>query len=158
MIGVIPCGDGHAVVFGEDRKITWIPPLGRSGGFLAQPLHEVDESDLRFTLLSPLVAQALNGPAAEKAYFSTGPSGLMRLFDSVLDLKGVELGDSRTPNEVLFSPPPGPSWASPNTIRIDENDVLVLEPGRYLMRAAFIETESMSIVVREITPAAGESS
>lgn len=131
MVSVIPCSDGHALVLaGVDGKIAWIPTLGRSGGFLAQPLHMVDEAELRFTLLSSLVAEALNGPGAEMACFSTGPSGVMRLRDSAA--AGHHLGAP-----------------------IAQNDVLALDPGRYQMRAAFVKTDSMKIVVREIIRDAG---
>lgn len=133
LIGVIPCSNGHALVLDAPKvAIAWIPTLGRSGGFLAQPFHTVDETDLRNTLLSSLVAEALHGPGAEKTRFSTGPSGIMRLFASAA--AGHWLG----------APGSQPKFSGL------EYEVLALEPGRYQMRAAFVKTDSMEINVREI--------
>jgi hypothetical protein len=151
MVGVIPCGDGDALVLAgvPNGNIAWIPTLGRSGGFLAQPLHVVDETDLRSTLLSSLVAEALNGPGAEKACFSTGSSGVMRLFDSAL--AGHFLGAPRAQIKVRDLAPHLPPGALPSRNAIVPDGVLALEPGRYQMRAAFVKTDNLEIVVREIT-------
>ena len=153
MVGVIPCGDGHALVLAgvPKSKIAWIPILGRSGGFLAQPLHTIDETDLRFTLLRSSVAEALNGPGAEKACFSTGSSGVMRLFDSAL--AGHYLGPIGAQIKMRDLAPDLPSWALPSRNANVPNQVLALEPGHYQMRAALVKTDRLEIVVREIAPA-----
>lgn len=122
-LGVIRCGDGQALILGgEFGQIAWLPILERAGGILVQWVYADHEKELLDGALGSLVADALNGSVVEKADLWTGSSGLLRLFDS------AECGDD---------------------IRGD-NQILALEPGRYRVRAAYVETARFAMVVREI--------
>ena len=81
-----------------------------------------DEANIGDVLRSRELANALESPGAEEVEFSTGASGLLRLFDS------AESGDH---------------------LQSDSESVSLL-PGAYRVRAGYLETSSLMIVVRKI--------
>jgi hypothetical protein len=112
------------ILGGDVSQVAWLPLAERAGGVLVQWIYADHEKELLDGAHGLIATEALNGPAVEKAELSTGPSGIMRLFDS------VEPGDD---------------------IREGCQD-LTLEPGRYLVRAAYVEVAGkFAMVLREIS-------
>jgi hypothetical protein len=124
-LSMIPCGDGQALILGgDDGLVAWLPLAERAGGILMQWIYATDEEVMVDGAFNSLVTEALNGPDIEKTELLTGPSGIMRLFDS------AEPGDE---------------------IRGGYQD-LTLEPGRYLVRAAYVEDpRKFATVIRQIS-------
>ena len=102
--------------------IAWIAKSNCDGGFLIQWIGIDNEDDIKPALQSRDLAGVLGGPRAQEIEFSTGPSGVMHLFDS------AEPGDQ---------------------LRGD-NQVVVLKSGDYRMRAGYFDSMSLKMVVREI--------
>jgi Immunity protein 21 len=123
-LGRIACGDGMAVVLaGDFGDIAWMPTLIGEAGFLVQWLGVDDERLIEPLVRSDDVQQMLASPDTEKLEFLTGPSGPLRLIDA------AELG---------------------NDLRGD-SQVLALKPGNYRMRAGYVTSPGVTIVVREIS-------
>lgn len=122
-LGDIPCHTGTALVLsGDVGPMAWIANVRHDGGVLVQWIGVNDEAHIDIVLRSQELAHVLDGPDAEEADFSTGPSGLLRLFDA------SERGD-----------------------RLQEPfDIVRLLPGRYRVRAGYFETPSLMIVVRRL--------
>lgn len=122
-LGLIGCGGGKALILGgEPGQVAWLPNIGRAGGALVQWVYADNENDLLTNAVGPVVRNALNAPSIEKAELLTGPSGVMRLFDSAQsgdDIHGA-------------------------------SQMLALEPGQYLVRAAYVKAARFAMVVREI--------
>jgi hypothetical protein len=122
-LGEVPCHTGSALVLSGDRgPIAWIAKSNCDGGFLIQWIGIDNEDDIKPALQSRDLAGVLGGPRAQEIEFSTGPSGVMHLFDS------AEPGDQ---------------------LRGD-NQVVVLKSGDYRMRAGYFDSMSLKMVVREI--------
>ena len=132
-LGTISCHNGTAVVFsGDVGMIAWMPNPIDDSGFLVQWLGIDDEESIEPALRSEAVASLLGSPDAETLEFETGPSGKMRLFDSAY------MGDD------VFG-----SQLRPKLI---DSELLRLKPGRHLMRANYFKSETIMMVVREISP------
>ena len=93
------------------------------GGFLVQWIGIDDERAIEPALRGGHIANLLNGPGAEALDFATGPTGVMRLFDS------ADVGDDLR----------------------NDSEVLRLRPGKHRMRAAYFESPGIMMVVREIS-------
>jgi hypothetical protein len=122
-LGIICCNTGQALVLsGDVGPIAWIPNHDQVSGFLVQWLGVDDETSLHVTLRAREVANVLESPNAEEVEFRTGPSGLLRLFDSA-ESGGTLEGDS---------------------------EMLRLLPGSYRVRAGYFKSESLVVVVRQL--------
>ena len=125
-LGVIPCHTGKALVLsGDVGPVAWIADVHNGGGFLVQWIGVDDEASIRAVLSGAEIANVLADPRAEEVEFSTGASGVLRLFDS------VEFGSK---------------------LRGD-CEMLRLVPGSYRVRAGYFESNSLMIVIRQITQA-----
>jgi hypothetical protein len=102
--------------------VAWIADANEDGGVLVQWLAADDEASIDRALRSRGLANVLESLGAEEVEFSTGASGLMRLFDS------AEFG---------------------NHLQSDSESVR-LPAGAYRVRAGYFETSSLMIVVRKI--------
>jgi Immunity protein 21 len=123
-LGSLACGNRTAVVLaGDVGDIAWLPTLIGEAGFLVQWLGVDDESLIEPLVRSDSVQKMLASPDTEKLDFQTGPSGALRLMDAAEI--GIDLrGDSQ---------------------------VLALKPGNYRMRAGYVTSPGVLIVVREIS-------
>ena len=123
-LGVISCHTGQGLVLsGDVGPVAWIPEVHKSGGFLVQWIGVDDEASIRVALEGAELA--FKSPSAEQVEFSTGPSGVLRLFDS--SEAGSKLrGDCET---------------------------LRLVPGSYRVRAGYFKSKSLMVVVRQISRA-----
>lgn len=130
-LGSIPCHSGTAVVFsGDVGPVAWVPAFtvqgGKDqGGYFVQWIGGIDnECDVEPMLRSELVQDKLAASEAEKITFSTGASGRMFLLDASDD--GSDL--------------------------VVEHAIVELVSGTYIIRANYIETPTMMMVVREVQP------
>ncbi len=122
-LGRIPCGSGDALVLsGDVGPIAWFSGSHRQSGVLAQWIAADGESDVITAVLSGEALRALSHPDTEEIEFETGASGAMRLIDSV---------DS---GSELMLP----------------SQVVCLDPGAYVVRAAYFETSDLALVIRQM--------
>lgn len=131
-LGSIACNEGHAVVLsGDAGDIAWYPSGRGDEGFLVQWLGVDDERLIESALRAPELRHLLESSNAERLEFETGVSGAMWLIDA--SDRGSDLQS--------------------------EHQVLALQQGNYLARAAHYQSAGLSIVVREIcrigVPSAG---
>ena len=120
-LGLLGCGGGDALVLSEDfGPVAWLQGEDQSGGLLIQWLGFDEEKDILLAINSPKLAEALGSADAESIEFATGPSGALRLFDA------AERGDDIS----------------------GESAKLRVRPGTYMVRAGYLETENLMIVVR----------
>ena len=127
-LGLIPCHSGSALVFsGDVGPIAWVPTVttqvGRGqAGYFVQWIGIDDEREIAPVLKSRLVQDRLASSKADMITFNTGENGRMLLLDASDD--GSHL--------------------------IGEHASIELVPGVYVVRANYIETPTMMMVVREI--------
>ena len=125
-LGVISCHTGEALVLcGDVGPVAWIADVHNGGGFLVQWIGVDDEASIRAVLSGAEIANVLADPRAEEVEFSTGASGVLRLFDSA-EFGSKLRGDCET---------------------------LRLVPGSYRVRAGYYKSNSLMIVVRQMTRA-----
>ncbi|MEM0990533.1 MAG: Imm21 family immunity protein [Pseudomonadota bacterium] len=123
-MGLIPIGPHQALVFaGEVGGIAWLPTADGNGDFV-QWLGVDDEADIAGALQDPIIEDLLSGQDAEHLTFTTSSSGVYRLIDA------ADRGD-----ELL-----------------GQNAQIVIPPGAYDMRATYVDTETLILVVRRMTP------
>ena len=125
-LGVISCHTGEGLVLsGNVGPVAWIADVHNSGGYLVQWIGVDDEASIRAVLSGAEIANVLADPRAEEVEFSTGPSGVLRLFDS--SESGSKLRD--------------------------DCETLRLVPGSYRVRAGYFKSKSLMVVVRQISRA-----
>jgi hypothetical protein len=127
-LGKIPSVGGEIVVLSGDRgPVAWIPYPDGEGGMLVQCLAS-DGDHALLALLSHWEAKDPDKrPYTENLEFDTGPSGMMALFDS------TESGSNSSAQREIFT----------------------FRPGRYQLRAAYVETAHCVVVLRELIAISG---
>ena len=122
-LGVLRCGPGDALVLsGDVGPVAWYQSEDRNSGLLIQWLAADDEEDIILAINGPRLTKVLASTNAECVKFVTGRSGVLRLFDA------AEPGD-----EICL-----------------ENTRLSVRPGIYFVRAGYLETDNLRIVVRQL--------
>ena len=108
---------------GDDGPIAWSPNSVGEGCYFIQWIGVDDEAPIEIALRGEETTQLLNMPNAEELQFRLGMSGQMRLLDS------SEFGDNLR----------------------NDTEVPTLRPGSYRMRAAYLNSPKLMIVVRQIS-------
>ena len=123
-VGKVKCGQGEATIFGGDvGPIAWIPTFRLIGGLMVQWIAADSEEDVIKLVCENNFDQLIDEKQIECSELATGRSGIMRLFDSVENGKNIPM---------------------------QEDDLIRLSPGKYLLRAGYVETDSMMLVLREL--------
>ena len=123
-VGSIRCGNGSALVLSQDNgPVAWFGDDGGRGGMLIQDRQASDEATIRALVKSGEARMVLDSNAVEDLELETGPSGGLRLIDAADS--GADLQAA--------------------SIRIR------LQPGCYRVRAGDIETDNVSLIIREVT-------
>ena len=127
-LGHAPCHTGQALVMsGDVGPIAWWPtdvtPTGLSQeGYFVQWLGVDDEQEIASALRSNQVSELLQSDTAERSEFKTGETGRMLLFDAAD--AGAEL--------------------------LVDHAYIDFRPGNYKIRANYLETSTMMIVLRQV--------
>jgi hypothetical protein len=143
LVGSIPCGGGTALVFsGDAGPIAWMPSLAPACGYFVQWVGIDNEALIAPALQTAQLAGLLAAPDAETLEFELFPPGNLILFDSAESGNRIRGAWRRLPKLLRLLRA---------TVPIAYIQV-ALAPGRYIIRAGYLEAPGIMMVVREVSP------